>query len=209
MKTSTSSAPRALAQPAPGGPSGSLLIGPVRVAYPHLFKPRTSAINGREETRYEAVMLIPKESPQLVEKVRSAIRTAFVHKFGEQVKLAKDKQPLRDGDVSPTDDDADQGRYPGYFYANVKGWPDAPPQLKHADKSPITDPGALSSGDWLYMLIKPRAYAYETTKGVALDILGARLIRKGEPIGSAGLSKVAVADALDALEIEADEDEAF
>lgn len=166
------------------GPSGTLLVGPVRVAYPHLLKPRTSVINGREETRYEAVMLVPKDAPELIEKVRAAIRTAFVAKFGDQVKLAKDKQPLKDGDASVTDDEADAGKYPGYFYANVKGWPDNPPQLKHADKSPITDP-------------------------VALDILGARLIKKGEPIGTGGVNKVAVADALDALEIEADEEEAF
>lgn len=191
------------------GPSGTLLVGPVRVAYPHLLKPRTSVINGREETRYEAVMLVPKDAPELVEKVRAAIRTAFVAKFGDQVKLAKDKQPLKDGDASVTDDEADAGKYPGYFYANVKGWPDNPPQLKHADKSPITDPGALTSGDWVYMLVKPRAYAFEATKGVALDILGARLIKKGDPIGTGGVNKVAVADALDALEIEVDEEEAF
>jgi hypothetical protein len=191
------------------GPSGSLLIGPVRIAYPHLLKPRTSIINGKEETRFEAVMLIPKESADLVEKVRAAIKTAFAAKFGDQVKLAKDKQPLKDGDASVTDDDADAGKYPGYFFANVKGWPDNPPQLKHADKSPITDPGTMTSGDWVYMLVKPRAYAFEATKGVALDILGARLIKKGDAIGAGGVNKAAVADALDALEIEAEADEAF
>lgn len=117
--------------------------------------------------------------------------------------------PLKDGDASVTDDDGDAGKYPGYFYANVKGWPDNPPQLKHADKSPITDPGAMTSGDWVYMLVKPRAYAFEATKGVALDILGARLIKKGDAIGAGGVNKAAVADALDALEIEAEADEAF
>jgi hypothetical protein len=136
------------------GPSGTLIVGPVRVAYPHLMKPRTSVINGREDTRYEAVLLIPKEAPDLVEKVRAAIKTAF-------------------------------------------------------DKSPITDPGALTSGDWVYMLVKPRAYAFEATKGVALDILGARLVKKGDAIGAGGVNKAAVADALDALEIEAEADEAF
>ena len=53
-------------------PSGTLLVGPVRVAYPHLMRPRTSVINGREETRYEAVMLVPKDAPELVEKVRAS-----------------------------------------------------------------------------------------------------------------------------------------
>jgi len=42
-----------------------------------------------------------------------------------------------------------------------------------------------------------------------MDILGARLIKKGDPIGSGGVNKAAVADALDALEIEVDEEEAF
>jgi len=191
------------------GPAGSLLLGPVRVAYPHLLKPRTCVINGKEETRFEAVLLIPKESTAIIDKTRAAIKTAFVTKFGEQAKLPKDKQPLKDGDASVTDDEDDAGKYPGYFYANVKAWPDNPPQLRHADKSPITDPGAMTSGDWVYVLVKPRAYAFESTKGVALDILGARLIKKGEPIGANGVSKAAVADALDALDIETDEQEAF
>lgn len=197
--------------PSPVAPSGSILIGPVRVAYPYLLKPRTSTYDGKESTRYEATILIPKDAPQIVEQVRTAVRQAFAQKFGDQVKLAKDKAPLRDGDESTTEDGDDAGKYPGYFYANVKAWPDNPPQLRHADKSPITDPGAMTSGDWIYALVKARAYAFENTKGVALDILGARLVKKGDPIGSGGVNKAAVADALDALEIEVetDDDEAF
>lgn len=197
-------------KPTPAAPAGSILLGPVIIAYPHLIKPRTSTYDGKERTRYEGTLLFPKSSPELIEQARAAIRAAFVAKFGDQVKLAKDKQPLKDGDASVTEDGDDGGKYPGYYFANVNAWPDNPPQLRHADKTPITDPAAMTSGDWIYALIKPRAYAFENTKGVAFDILGARLIKKGDPIGSGGVNKAAVADALDALDIPVEEtDEAF
>ena len=69
----------------------------------------------------------------------------------------------------------------------------------------------MKSGDWIYALVKPRAYAFENTKGVAFDILGARMVRKGEPIGSGTVDKGAVCDALDDLDIEVEtaDDEAF
>lgn len=192
-------------------PAGTVTLGPIRVAYPHLLKPRTSNFNGVEKTRFEATILIPKDQPDQVEKAKAAIRAAFVQKFGSEVKLAKDKQPLKDGDASTTDDGDDAGKYPGYFYANVNAFPDNPPQLRHADKSVLTDPGAMKSGDWIYALVKPRAYAFENTKGVAFDILGARMVRKGEPIGSGTVDKGAVCDALDDLDIEVEtaDDEAF
>ena len=127
------------------------------------------------------------------------------------MKLAKDKQPLKDGDASTTDDGDDAGKYPGYYYANVNAFPDNPPQLRHADKAVLTDPGAMKSGDWIYALLKPRAYAFESNKGVAFDILGARMVRKGDPIGSGTVDKSAVGDALDSLNIEVEvaDDEAF
>lgn len=193
------------------GLAGTVTLGPIRVAYPHLLKPRTSNFNGVEKTRFEATILIPKDQPDQIEKARAAIRAAFVQKFGSEVKLAKDKQPLKDGDASTTDDGDDAGKYPGYYYANVNAFPDNPPQLRHADKSVLTDPGAMKSGDWIYAVVKPRAYAFENTKGVAFDILGARMVRKGDPIGSGTVDKGAVLDALDGLDIEVEtaDDEAF
>ena len=125
------------------GPAGTVTLGPIRVAYPHLLKARTSVFNGVEKTRFEATILIPKDQPGEVDKARAAIKAAFVHKFGSEAKLAKDKQPLKDGDASTTDDGDDAGKYPGYFYANVNAFPDNPPQLRHADKSVLTDPGAM------------------------------------------------------------------
>lgn len=190
---------------------GTVTLGPIRVAYPHLLKPRTSNFNGVEKTRYEATILIPKDQPDQIEKARAAIRAAFVQKFGTEVKLAKDKQPLKDGDASTTDDGDDAGKYPSYYYANVNAFPDNPPQLRHADKSVLTDPGAMKSGDWIYAVLKPRAYAFENTKGVAFDILGARMVRKGDPIGSGTVDKGAVLEALDGLDIDVEtaDDEAF
>lgn len=193
------------ATPTPNG-----LYGPLRVAYPHLMKPRTSTFNGVEKTRYEATILAPKDKPDQVEKLRAAIRAAFAAKFGTEAKLSKDKQPLKDGDAPTTEDGDDKGKFPGFFYANVNAFPDNPPVLKHADGSLMTDPAAFKSGDWAYVALKPRAYTFESSKGVALDILGLRMVKKGDPIGGSGAAdKAAAADALDALEIEAVESDEF
>lgn len=201
----------ATAKPTPAAPAGSLLLGPLVVAYPHLLKPRTSTFNGVEKTRFEATILIPKDQPELVERARVGIRSAFAQKFGTEAKLSKDKQPLKDGDAPTTEDGDDKGKYPGFFYANVNAFPDNPPQLRHADKTAMTDPNAFKSGDWAYVALKPRAYAFESNKGVALDILGLRMVKKGTPIGGGHIDPDEVSDALDGLDIafETADDEAF
>ena len=185
-------------------PSASPLHGPLVVAYPHLLTPRTTTFDGKTKTRFEATILVPKDKPDQVEKLKAAIRSAFVSKFGSEAKLAKDKQPMKDGDAPTTEDGDDKGKYPGFFYANVNAFEDNPPVLKHSDGSLITDPAGFKSGDWAYVALKARAYTYENTKGVALDILGLRKYKNGEPIGGNGAAeKAAAADALDALVIEA------
>jgi hypothetical protein len=182
-------------------PPDVLTLHPVRIAYPHLTKPRTTVFNGIEKTRFEAVLLIPKSDAALVETLKAGIRAAFAKKFGTEAKVAKDKQPIKDGDASPTDDDADPGRYPGYFYANLNAFPDSPPRVLGMDKLPITDPFALGSGDWCHVVVKPRAYSFESSKGVALDVLRVRLIKKGDPIGSGGRLADSTLDALDDVEV--------
>lgn len=203
MTTATPTKPTAL-----GGP---FTLGPVRVAWPHLLTPKTRTNDqGKTTSKFEAVILIDKKDVALVDTVRANIKASFAAKFGSEAKLVKDKQPLRDGDESVTADGDDAGKYPGYFYFNVGAWADNPPILKHADKTPITSPGAMSSGDFIFASLKPRAYAFENTKGVAIDILGARLVKKGDPIGGGAVDKSAVANALDEIEIEvAADDEAF
>jgi hypothetical protein len=186
-------------------PTGTVTLYPVRIGYPYIFKARKSVINGQAKEKFEAVLLIDKKDAALVEQTRAAIKAAFVNKFGSEVKLAKDKQPLKDGDASTTEDESDSGKYPGYFYANVSAFPDNPPQIKNADKTPATDPASIKSGDFVIMSLKPRAYAFENTKGVSLDLLGVRKIKSGDPIGSAGTNKAAVADALDAIDVEVSE----
>lgn len=184
-------------------PTTSPLHGPLIVAYPHFLTPRTTTMDGKTRTRFEGTILIPKDKPEMVEKLKAAIRAAFVTKFGSEAKLAKDKQPMKDGDAPTTEDGDDKGKFPGFFYANVNAFEDNPPVLKHADGSLITDPAGFRSGDWAYVALKPRAYTFENTKGVALDILGLRKFKTGEPIGGNGAAeKAAAADALDALVIE-------
>lgn len=193
---------------------GPQLYGPVRIAFPWLSKVRPNKPGDTKIEKYGAVVLIPKTETALVERARAAIKAAFLSKFGDAAKLSKDKQPMKDGDAPEFEDDDAPGKFPGYMYFNVGAYPEHPPVLKHADKSPMTNPAALSSGDWAYVSVKARAYAFENTKGVSFDILGLRMVKKGDPIvGSGGVVKAEVESALDSLDIPVDamgdDDEAF
>ena len=59
-------------------PTTSPLHGPLIVAYPHFLTPRTTTMDGKTRTRFEGTILIPKDKPEMVEKLKAAIRAAFV-----------------------------------------------------------------------------------------------------------------------------------
>jgi hypothetical protein len=209
LSSATTPIAAAISAAAPTLPGDAITLGPVVVQYPNLVKARKSTLGG--EDRFSATVTFEKTNTEEEARVRAAIRQAFAAKFGSDAKLQRDKQPLRDGDVPTTEDPDDHGKYPGCLSMPVSAYTDNPPVVKNIDGSLMTDPKAMRSGDWIYVVVKPRAYGFENSRGVAMDILGARLVKKGVPPKPSGAAsraakaaKAAVGELLDSLDIPAD-----
>lgn len=162
------------------------LIGPVRLSYLSVFKPRKNDLNG--EMEYSVRLLIPKTptdkcpNPKALAKIAAdAIKAAAVAKLGD--KISNYDNPLRDGDTEL--DANDNPKEPGYWYINAKAKEDYPPDLLNASRIPATAEMGWQSGDWGKVALT--FYGYDQKKkGVGCGLRGIQFLYKDEALGGGG-----------------------
>lgn len=122
-------------------------VGPVRLSYANIFKPRPNTFKGGKE-EYSVVLLFPKEpnefcpNPNIsLDLAKSAMKAAANEKFPAGAKYGV---PLKDGDK-------DEAKYPGYWYMNAKS--DYAPEILGPDRIPVTAKDGWDSGDWAKVVI--------------------------------------------------------
>jgi hypothetical protein len=182
-----------------------IIVGPVRLSYLNVFKPRLNKTRKQEE--FSATSLIPKkavagfcEDPEvLLEAVRTAIEKALIAKF-KAIPKKFENWVLKDGDLET--DNEGEAKHPGYFYVSSRSDVSHPPVLIDAARKPIMEEKDLQSGYWGY--VKISVYAYETeegTKGVSVSLRAIQKYKEDETFG-ASVDPEAVAQEFD----EVDED---
>ena len=55
--------------------STKVVIGPVRLSYVNVIKPRVA--NPGEEPRYSATLIIPKDNAEMIAKIKAAVTNAY------------------------------------------------------------------------------------------------------------------------------------
>lgn len=166
--------------------TGTLVIlGPVRLSYLSVFKPRMNALRKAEE--YSAVLLIPKAANSfcadpagLLKGIREAIEGALREKFKDIPK--KFETCLMDGDVE-TDNDGEP-KHPGYWYLSTRSASDYPPVLINSKRQPAIDATEWVSGDWGNVKLSFFGYEFEGKKGVSTSLRAIQFTKKDEPFGS-------------------------
>lgn len=178
---------------------GKGTIGPVRLSYMSVFKPRMNVMKGEEE--FSAVLLIPKQANEFCKDGKAVgkaandlIKAALEAKFGPNV--PKWETPLKDGDTE-TDNEGNP-RNPGYWYIPVSAKKDFPPLLIDGNKQPVTS--GWQSGDWGKVNVQFYAYEFQGKKGVGAGLRGVQFLRHDEPLGGGGGASV---DDFDAEECDA------
>ncbi len=171
----------------------AIIVGPCRVSYANLFKPRKNDINGRVE--YSAVLLLPKEvhknqadpNGQLT-KIKDAMKAAAVEKFGANPPAGL-KWPLKDGDKETNDEG--QPRWPGYMYMTVMSYaetsdgdPKDGPAMKDCNNRTIDASSGFVSGDWVKAKVFFSPYDTKGNKGVKVFVNAVQWLYKDEPFGS-------------------------
>lgn len=87
-------------------------VGEVRLSYCHLFTPE--AVAAGAEKKYSVSVIIPKTNTRLVNEIKKAINAALQMGMSSvfQGKMPQNwRNPLRDGDLEKTDDEAYAGSY--------------------------------------------------------------------------------------------------
>src|SRR3990167_5614594 len=143
-------------------PVTEAVVGPVRLSYLSVFKPRMNEKKG--EMQYSAVLLIPKAAnefcgdPKSVGKaIKAVVDAALVKKFGTAP--PKWKNPLKDGDVETNNEN--EPKHPGYWFVATQASEDYPPRLIDGKRNTVFD--GWQSGDWGY--VKINCYGFDHTEG--------------------------------------------
>lgn len=157
--------------------STKMRLNNVRIAFPKLFHPE--AFGGGEE-KYSAVILIPKDHPQ-IKDLEKAILEEGKTKFAKQ--LAKDKwpstlnNPLLDGDEKAEDYPAFEGCYRVNAKAHNKPLVISPSKERYEE-----DECPIASGSFVNVVISIAAYD-NVAKGVGIYLSGVQFKKAGELIG--------------------------
>ena len=154
------------------------VVIPVRFSYVHVFQP--AAIGDGGEQKYSVSCIIPKSDTKTVEKVKAAIRTAFDEGVSSKFKgkrPANWKNPLRDGDLDRTADEAYQGAF--FINASCK----TRPGVVDRDRQAILDEEDFYSGCYGFVSINFYAFNTNGNMGVAAGLNNVLKARDGERLG--------------------------
>lgn len=161
------------------------ILGPVRLSYLSVFKPRLNTLRKVEE--YSAVLLIPKapnnfcaDPMAMLKSIREVIEKALKEKFKEIPK--KWETCLLDGDVET--DNEGEAKHPGYWFISSRSAVEYPPVLIDAKRNPVLSATDWVSGDWGNVKLSFFGYEFEGKKGVSTSLRAIQFVAKDEPFGT-------------------------
>lgn len=163
----------------------TVLVGPCRLSYLTVFKPRKNDLNDQME--YSVRLLIPKKPTDKCPNPNGIAKLC-----ADAIKAAKDEKiadakvwdnPFRDGDKELNADG--EPKEPGYWFLNAKAKEDYPPDLLNAKREPVTADMGWQSGDWGKAVVS--FYGYDQKKkGVGCGLRGIQFLYKDEALGGGG-----------------------
>lgn len=165
--------------------SGECVLGPVRLSYLTVFKPRLNEMNSQME--YSVVLMIPKladeagylkNPPEHIKALADEIKSVLAEKFGTKIP-GNWKNPLRDGDKETNNDG--EAKMPGHFFMTAKCKSEYAPLLIDGPKNKVTD--GWNSGDYGIVKFKLFAFDQPANKGVAVGLRAIQFLHKGESLG--------------------------
>jgi len=161
----------------------TITIGPVRVSYHNLLKPRSQNGNA-EEKKYGATFLIPKSIPAIKQSIDSAIEAAIRDGLNTKWNGSAPPQPpipLSDGDgVRPNGD-----RYSPECYSNyvMSAKSKDKPEIVNMQLQPIINESEIYNGMYVYASVSFFSYARSGKKGIGCSLNAVMKYKDGDPLG--------------------------
>jgi hypothetical protein len=172
-------------------------IGPVRLSYMSVFKPRRNET--RNEDEFSVTLLIPKKPHENLadpnselKGIADTIKVALAQKFPQEP--PKWTSPLKDGDKELNNDG--EAKHPGYWYISTRAKVDYPPVLIDGNRNKVS--GGWESGDW--GIVQLNFYPYDTSgnKGVSSSLRAIQFLYRDEHFGNSS-DPEAIAGEFDAV----------
>ena len=171
--------------------SNNKLVNPTKVitgkdtrwSYVNAWEAKSLTENGTP--KFSVSLIIPKSDVTTINKIKSAIESAY--REGESrlkgnaktcPPLSAIKQPLRDGDIERPDDPA----YANAYFINANST--TAPGIVDADCNPILTHSEVYSGVYGRASITFYAFNSNGNRGIACGLNNLQKIRDGEPLGS-------------------------
>ena len=158
-----------------------VVTGPVIFSYLNCWEPK--AIEGGRP-KFSVSLIIPKSDVKTVEKIRAAIEAAYQEGQGKLKgngksvpPLASLRNPLRDGDVDRSDDEA----YRGCWFINANS--ESAPGVVDAECQPILNRSEMYSGVKGRASISFFAYSVNGNRGIACGLNNLQKLADGTPLG--------------------------
>lgn len=152
--------------------ANKVIIQDVICCYVFIDKPRVSK-DDDGSSKYSMQVIVPKDSPA-VAKIQKAIKAAAIAKFGEKVKLAALKLPLRDGD-----EERDEDIYKNCYFFNANS--DRKPGIVNR-RNEIADQDDIEeycySGATFHVSVNFYGFDFNGKKGVAAGLNNVMLRKK-------------------------------
>ena len=152
-----------------------------RASYANLNEPKS--INGGKP-KYSVSIIIPKSDTVTLDKIKAAIKAAYIegeNKLkgnGKTVPpLSSLKTPLRDGDEERPDDEA----YANSCFINANS--DTAPGIVDRDRNQIMERSEIYSGIYARFSINFYAFNSNGNKGIACGLNNVQKLSDGIPLG--------------------------
>jgi hypothetical protein len=163
--------------------SKKITIGPVRLSYEHVHAP--SAQQGSTKLKYSGSLVIQKSDKATIDLINKTVQEIYaasekLKKDGKLVPFAAIDNPLRDGDIQRSNDEA----YKGAFYLSAKS--DDKPALFDQKRAKLLDATEIYSG--CYVNVSISLYDYNTAGklGIAVGLNGVQKHKDGAPLSGKG-----------------------
>ena len=157
--------------------STKVVTGLARFSYLHVWE--AVAIEEGQDKKFSVSLIIPKSDKKTIAKIKAAIEAAKEQgkiKLGGKIP-ANLKNPLRDGDIERSEDEAYANSY--FINANAK----TRPGVVDKNCNPILNQDEVYSGCSGYASITFYAFNTRGNKGIACGLNHIMKIKDGEPLG--------------------------
>ena len=160
-------------------PTGRVMLKNVRLAFPNLFEPTT--VGGEGEPRYNAMLILPPDHPQLPE-IKSKMLAVAKDKWKDKApaiytSLEKtDKLALHDGDTKAQYDGC-----AGNFFISAAAQQSARPTVINTDRTPLTErDGKVYAGCYVNVSLDFWPQDNKYGKRVNAQLRGVQFARDGD-----------------------------